>query len=176
MEAFGKIKTFAFSPDAELLAVANAGSLIHLLRIADGQRWKVLRGQSGYLSAIAFSPDGQWLASGSWNLARKGELMLWGVKEGKSRRLFSGDVTCLAFSPNGRWLASGHHDGMVRVWMMPKGRLAWAWALNLRLDFFFFIPTIKREVATALAFSPDSKLLAIGTDRGYLRTFRLMSE
>jgi len=175
-EAFGKIKTFTFSPDAELLAVANAGSLIHLLRIADGQRWKVLRGQSGYLSAIAFSPDGQWLASGSWNLARKGELMLWGVKEGKSRRLFSGDVTCLAFSPNGRWLASGHHDGMVRVWMMPKGRLAWAWALNLRLDFFLFIPTIKREVATALAFSPDSKLLAIGTDRGYLRTFRLMSE
>jgi hypothetical protein len=64
---------------------------------------------------------------------------------------------------------------MVRVWMVPKGQLAWAWALNLRLD-FFFIPTIKREVATALAFSPDSKLLAIGTDRGYLRTFRLMSE
>jgi WD40 repeat protein len=116
------------------------------------------------INAIAFSPDGQWLASGSWNLVRKGELMLWGVKEGKSRRLFSGDVTCLAFSPNGRWLASGHHDGMVRVWIMPKGQLAWAWALNLRLDFFFFIPTIKREVATDLAFSPDSKLLAIGTD------------
>ena len=74
-----------------------------------------------YLS-ISFSPDGQTVASGSWDNTFK----LWDVASGRELRTFIGHgntVTSIAFSPDGQVLASGSDDGTVIIWSITDGTI-----------------------------------------------------
>jgi len=64
---------------------------------------------------LAFSPDGQMIASAPWATAVK----IWDVQNGTLVRALEGHadwVRSVAFSPDGRLLASGSQDGTVRLW------------------------------------------------------------
>jgi WD40 repeat protein len=68
--------------------------------------------------SIAFSPNGQTLASGSIDETIK----LWNWRTGEIIRTFTGHsaiVWSVAFSPDGQTLASGSHnghDGTIKIW------------------------------------------------------------
>jgi WD40 repeat protein len=69
--------------------------------------------------ALAFSPDGSLLASGSGRASRSGEIKLWNVRDGSLQREIpqphSDTVVAVAFSRDGRRLASGGTDRLAKV-------------------------------------------------------------
>ncbi len=71
--------------------------------------------QPGFLYALEFSADGQWLAAGGWDYL----IHLWRPETGKKLGVLKGqldEVFTLAFSSNSQTLASGGKDGRVHLW------------------------------------------------------------
>jgi WD40 repeat protein len=116
-----------FSPDGSLLAIPSASKVL-VLETRGCRIIYELAGHSARVWALAFSPGGVILASGSTD----GAIMLWDLAGGSlltSMRGHSGqlryyvfqalvsDISGLAFSPDGRYLASGGwRDGTIRIW------------------------------------------------------------
>lgn len=85
-----------------------------------------IRGHSGRISTITFSPDKKSLASGSVDKTIK----LWQVSMAWEIRTFGGwfsgkhskEITGLAFSPDGKYLVSGSRDETLRLWQVQTGK------------------------------------------------------
>jgi WD40 repeat protein len=74
-----------------------------------------LRRHRAGVRALAFTPDGQTLATGGFDHA----ISIWDVPTGRELRTMTdhtGPVQSLAFSPDGRSLASVSQDRTVRIW------------------------------------------------------------
>jgi WD40 repeat protein len=72
-------------------------------------------GHTNIVRSVAFSPDSQTLASGSYDNTIK----LWNLASGKELRTLTGhknEVTSVAFSPDGRTLASSGEDQTIKLW------------------------------------------------------------
>jgi WD40 repeat protein len=173
----GWIWTVAFSPDGKTLASCSDDPLIrlwdvqnldfeqsntaNLAEVSDSSHLSVtcLNTLQGHLSrvwTIAFSPDGQMLASGSEDQT----IRLWNARDGTCLTVLqghTGGVTSVNFSPNGQILASASDNSSIRLWSVARGttlktlsgHTRWVWAV---------------------AFSPDGQTLASGSDD---RTIRL---
>src|SRR5262249_34935763 len=82
--------------------------------------FRTLKGHVGYVFRVTFSPDGRYLASGSWDSTIKvWDLEAPATAEPATLRGHAGVIYGLAFSPDGRRLASGSGStryGEVKVW------------------------------------------------------------
>jgi WD40 repeat protein len=103
--------SLAFSPDGSLLAMDRLDS--RLLEVATGQ--EVGRFEGADSTAMAFSPDGQFLAV----LGDK-EVRILDVLTGRAVRTIrghrGGGPTCFGYSPDGKTLVTGSADCTALVW------------------------------------------------------------
>jgi WD40 repeat protein len=78
------------------------------------------------VTALAFSPDGRLLATGSGRTSRSGEIKFWNVADGTLARSLplahSDTVMALAFSRRGDLIASGGADRFVKVHAAADGK------------------------------------------------------
>lgn len=102
-----------FSPDGNIIAVANADSTVTLWNWQEKSVTK-LPGHQGEVLDVDFSPDGKYLVSSSSDRTVK----LWS-RDGKLiKTLYGHDakVRAVKFSPDGKYLVSGSADKTATVW------------------------------------------------------------
>ncbi len=117
------------------------------------ESWSGSPAHSLDVRGLAFSPDGQTLASGSFDSTIK----LWDVATGRERASVQGGgrrVYSLAFAPDGQTLALALSGSMVE----PKGEVVLWSPAEARRPF----RVMGEGSIAAVAFSPDGRILAAG--------------
>jgi WD40 repeat protein/tRNA A-37 threonylcarbamoyl transferase component Bud32 len=129
----------AFSPDGRRLATASGtpvgggrreGGEVKVWDAHTGKELLWFADLPDRANAVAFSPDGKYLATGTGTLyhlapSRPGEVRVWDAATGDRVLTLTGHtfwVTAVAFSPDSTRLASGGADRAVRIWEVPTGR------------------------------------------------------
>jgi WD40 repeat protein/tRNA A-37 threonylcarbamoyl transferase component Bud32 len=117
----GEALALACSPDSKNLASGVGSGRIYVLDAASGKEVFSLTGHGGGpIKGLAFSADGQWLASASWDRSAR----LWDWRSKKLLRTLTGHtdaVVAVAFSPDGETLATGSYDQSIKVWNARTG-------------------------------------------------------
>jgi WD40 repeat protein len=147
-DGLGDARVVTFSPDSRRLAVGTFPGLVRVWDLHDEKApaW-TLAPDAGYITDLAFSPDGQYLA---WSTAAKGARVV-DLADGTTAQEFRGHdsgVLRVAFSPDMHCLFTGGGDGEVRQWdlTMPDE------PRDFRAHHGFIYQ---------LAFSPDGQYLAL---------------
>ncbi len=165
----GWVLSLAFSPDSHMLVSGGGNGELRWWdtvtqkeispppRQVGGQTVTSDFAHRQNIFALAFSPDGRYLVTGSEdNTAR-----LWDTRSRQPIHLMPGHtdiVYAAAFSPDGRTLVTGGKDGTIKMWALS----------TLRDNILQDTVTLRgdREGVSSLAFSPDGATLAVGHKSG----------
>jgi WD40 repeat protein len=116
------LSAVAITPDGKTL-ISTSGLVKKSGKVklwdTEGKLRVSLEGHTGFVSCLAVSPDGQTLASGSFD----GTIRLWDPVAGQERGVLRGQdgpVWALAFAANGKVLAS--LDVAIKLWDGSRGR------------------------------------------------------
>jgi len=152
------LNAIAVSRDGQYLAVSTQNYAVKLWDLSVGRELRSLGGQfirtDAGSGAVAFSPDGHWIASKVYEANASGYMegivKVWDSATGHEMLSLSGFdwLSSVAFSPDGRLLAASHRGG-IRIWDTST----WHEIQSISLS--------PREwVVQCVAFSPDGRWLA----------------
>ena len=113
----------AISPDGTRLVSGSRDGALVLWNPTNGAKLTQLGPEPG-VRAVAFSPNGRFIAAGGGLDSQPGNISLWSAADGGWQTDLSGHtlpVQALAFSPDGATLVSGGLDGRMIFWSPATG-------------------------------------------------------
>ncbi|MEK7831550.1 MAG: DNA-binding protein, partial [Acidobacteriota bacterium] len=152
------VSALSFSADGRLLAcvISNHGKIL----LWDAVQWRLLTQLDVVhlqLTSVAFSPDGQRLATGEnefgvrlWQVTPMRELSLLGKHEAR--------VKSVEFSPDGQQVVSAGSDKVMALWDVASRKLITRIGLHT-------------APVNAVAFSPNGQQLVSGGDDHSVRLY-----
>ncbi|MBD2312407.1 protein kinase [Desertifilum sp. FACHB-1129] len=220
------VNTLLFTPDGERLVSGSSDKTIKiwqnqqtpsqtriqsnsgitmlpvLLGYSELELTHTLYGHSDSVYVVAFHPNGQLVASGSWD----GTIKLWKVANGQQFQTLKGHlnrVYTVAFHPEGQLMVSGSWDGTLRFWHVGTGKLKRTlreWSGKVRSvavspDGEYLASSAGKQVklwdfsggtevftlsghlkdVNAIAWSPDGKMLATASADGTIKLWDMSS-
>lgn len=152
--------SFATSISKSLAAIVVAALVIGLLLLFGsrtinttnerpaGTTLYTYRGHSDFVDAVAWSPNGQYIASGSWDHT----VRVWNAKTRALILTYAmGDIVdAVAWSPDSRYIASGSWDHTVQVWNVDTGTLVQTYRGHT-------------QEVSSVAWSPNGQYIASGS-------------
>src|SRR5204862_42392 len=134
------------------IVVVAGGDITWWILTSHSSSLYTYRGHSDTVDAVAWSPDGRRIASGSSD----GTAQVWNAADWchvYTYRGHSDGVVAVAWSPDGRRIASGSSDGTAQVWNAADGSNPYTYqGQSFDVD--------------AVAWSPDGKRIASGSSDG----------
>ncbi len=133
------------------LAAIVGGDQVAVLTLKGTAQQRILGPHEG-MASVAISPNGQWLATGTYRGA--GGIRVWDVASGKAVQALLPEIpmSLVAFSPNGQWLLTST-TREYQFWEVGT------WRPGRR------IPRDDPGLSAPMAFSRDGRMLAIACSR-----------
>jgi len=161
----GYVTSVAFSPDSRYVVTGSYDCTARIWDVETGRLVRVFKGVlkeffrgfikgmlKGFLkghyesiTAVAYSPDGRYIVTGSEDKTAR----LWDVRKGEEVRIFKGHtdyVTSVNFSSDGRYLVTGSLDKTTKIW-------------DLKMVGAVYTFGDHPDYVTSVAFSPDGKYI-----------------
>jgi WD40 repeat protein len=162
----GDVAALAFRADGKALAAAGTNFTLHIWEVSTGKERSAAQGHTDAVTAVAYSPRGRIVATAS----EDGTVRIWDATTGKALRTCAGErvrPSLLAFSEDGATLTCSGKDGAIRTWEVATGREAPQVGKSENVKKGGELNRFpKFNDATALAFGPKGRFLAIGRADG----------
>lgn len=133
----GWITSAAVSPDGTKIASATNDFAIRIFDAQSGEQvGETLEARKEVINCLTFTPDSQWLVSGSYDKASQlytetgcqdddeqmtfSSIRVWNMETREMKweleKAHEKHILCLAISPDGRFVASGSADETIMIW------------------------------------------------------------
>jgi hypothetical protein len=114
------------SPDQSKIALGGPSRMVKVFSTKDGSLVFKMKKHTDWVTAVAFSPNGEWLATAD----RNGGVVIWDADNGLEIHTLAGHksaVTALSWRPDSKVLASVSEDGSAKIWEMNEGKQVKTW-------------------------------------------------
>jgi WD40 repeat protein len=137
------------SADQQFVALGGPNKVVKIYAVRDGKLLHTIKKHTDWVTALAYSPDGKFLASAD----RNGGLQIWEGESAKEFNALAGHktmVTGVAFLTG--VVASASEDGTIKLWDAKEGKEIKSWNAHA-------------AGVQSVDFAPDGRLVSSGRDK-----------